>query len=296
MLLRNRCPACDGAQHRLAFHVQGFAIAKCERCQSLFVRQPPDPRQIQSIYLDQAYYRHEPASIERIQAENARRCRTLARIAAGRKLLDVGCAAGYLLDAAQAAGFESEGVDQTPHTVAEARAKGHRVTLGTLDDVARQQPSSTRQFDVVTALDVIEHVPEPQLFLQQLADFTRPGGVIVLSTPNYSGLVARWMGPRDPYMTPPEHLNFFTFHGLKELARRTRLEIERTETFGRLTGPERQRIGGRFLPGFLRPLQGSLGAAIGLGIRSLNLVQAGIEAEVYLRKPQSSSGVLRPAA
>jgi 2-polyprenyl-3-methyl-5-hydroxy-6-metoxy-1,4-benzoquinol methylase len=297
MSARTCCPACRCSQIRSAFHVGGFAIVRCDECRSLFVRQPPSSAEIQSIYLDQAYYTHDPGSIERIRSENGRRCRLLTRLTEGRKLLDVGCAAGFLLDAAKASGFEVQGVDQTPHTVALAKSHGHQVFLGTLDDLTRRHPEHKGSFDVVTALDVIEHVPEPLEFLRQVVDLARPGGIVVLSTPNYSGLVARLMGPRDPYLIPPEHLNFFTLSGLKALAARTGVHVERTETFGRLTALGMRRMGARFLPGFLMPLHLPFGWMIGMGIQSLNLVKAGIEAEVYLRKPAATPArALAPAA
>lgn len=282
------CPACNSPRQRLSFHAKGFAIARCEECASLFVQEPPNSAQIQSIYLEQGYYQHSPDSIDRIRAENARRCRTLLRLSPGRKLLDVGCAAGFLLDAATAAGFEAYGLDQTPHTVAEARARGHRVVLGTLEELARDPGEQGGGYDVVTALDVIEHVPDPGSFLQQLVDLTRPGGLTVLSTPNYSGLVARVMGPRDPYMIPPEHLNFFTVTGLRALAARADVHIERMETFGRLTTPEIDRLGARYLPMILKPLHHAFGGLVGMGVRSLNLAKVGIEIEIYLRKPATA--------
>lgn len=264
-------------------------MARCGGCASLFVRELPSAAQLQSIYLEQTYYTHDPESTGRIQAENARRCRRLVRMTAGRKLLDVGCAAGHLLDSAKEAGFDVVGVDQTPHTVAEARARGHRVVLGTLEELVANQPDQQGAYDVVTALDVIEHVPDPQSFLQKLVDLARPGGLVVLSTPNYSGLVARLLGARDPFMIPPEHLNFFTIDGLHALANRAQVRIERMETFGRLTAAERRRQGERFLPSLFKPLHAPFGLLVAGGIYGLNWVKLGIEVEVYLRKPKSAA-------
>lgn len=288
MSRRLDCPACQSLRQQFAFDVKGYAIVRCHECGSLFVRDVPDADQIQSLYLEEGYYQHSPDSVERIQAENRRRCQTLRRLTEGRNLLDVGCAAGFLLDAAKTAGFDACGVDQTPHTVAEARRRGHRVTLGTLNDVAKRAGTNDSGFDAVTALDVIEHVPDPCLFLQQLVDLTRPGGIVVLSTPNYSGLVARLMGRRDPYLIPPEHLNFFTISGLHALAARTEVHVERLETFGRLTKPEIRRLGARYLPSYLKAFHQLFGRTVGLGIRSLNLLKFGVELEVYLRKPAAA--------
>jgi hypothetical protein len=105
---------------------------------------------------------------------------------------------------------------------------------------------------------------------------------MVVSTPNYSGLVARLLRERDPYMTPPEHLTFLTSNGLRQLAASAGLCIRANYTFGRLIPAEMDRSVRRFLPkpfhffGFvLRPL-------IRIAFWLLNLFSQGLEQEVYL--------------
>ncbi|MFM9939184.1 MAG: class I SAM-dependent methyltransferase [Hyphomicrobiaceae bacterium] len=107
---------------------------------------------------------------------------------AGRRVLEVGCDTGlfvgYLRDRHGAA---SVGVDVAHKAVAEARKAGLDVRLGTLEQLALPPHS----FDVICAYDLIEHVADPAGFLKEAASILAPGGIIVIETPNYDGLIYR---------------------------------------------------------------------------------------------------------
>jgi 2-polyprenyl-6-hydroxyphenyl methylase/3-demethylubiquinone-9 3-methyltransferase len=103
---------------------------------------------------------------------------------AGKRVLDVGCGAGLLAEPLARLGAQVTGVDAAPENIAAARAhaKGMGLTLdyraGELEGLA------LGQFDLVTAMEVLEHVADKAAFLTQLARHLAPGGLLVLSTPN----------------------------------------------------------------------------------------------------------------
>ncbi|WP_284945164.1 bifunctional 2-polyprenyl-6-hydroxyphenol methylase/3-demethylubiquinol 3-O-methyltransferase UbiG [Acidisoma cladoniae] len=111
----------------------------------------------------------------------------LAKPLAG-EILDIGCGAGLLAEALAKAGFSVLGLDAAEAAIAAARvhAQGQNLPLryraGRIEDVIAE---GTR-FPVVTALEVIEHVPDPQVFLQRLAEVLEPGGLLFVSTLNRS--------------------------------------------------------------------------------------------------------------
>jgi SAM-dependent methyltransferase len=135
---------------------------------------------------------------------------------AGGRLLEVGCGSGDSLKLLQELGWDAEGIDFDPQAVANARAKGLRVRQG---DLAGQAfPSAS--FDAVIASHVIEHVPDPEALLVEAHRVLRPGGALVLYTPNAASLGRHhfredWRG-----LEPPRHLHVFTPEALTALTRR----------------------------------------------------------------------------
>jgi 2-polyprenyl-6-hydroxyphenyl methylase/3-demethylubiquinone-9 3-methyltransferase len=101
----------------------------------------------------------------------------------GKTALDVGCGAGLLTEPVARLGAGVTGIDAAPEVIAVARQ--HAAAMGLeieyrIGDVA----ALDGRFDLVTCLEVIEHVADPAAFLKALAQRLAPGGLLVLSTPN----------------------------------------------------------------------------------------------------------------
>ncbi|MDV3458096.1 bifunctional 2-polyprenyl-6-hydroxyphenol methylase/3-demethylubiquinol 3-O-methyltransferase UbiG [Sphingomonas sp. HF-S4] len=103
---------------------------------------------------------------------------------AGRTALDVGCGAGLLAEPLARLGARVTGLDAAPENIGAARAHAAAVGLD-IDYVAGGiEDLPSRRFDLVTSMEVIEHVSDPGAFIAGLADALAPGGLMVLSTPN----------------------------------------------------------------------------------------------------------------
>lgn len=106
------------------------------------------------------------------------------RHAAGRDVLDVGCNTGYGTMRFVPVARRVVGVDVSPRAIeaAQGRASDGRpefvVTSGF------KLPFHDASFDLVTSFQVLEHVPDPSVFLAELSRVTRPGGSVILATPN----------------------------------------------------------------------------------------------------------------
>jgi len=105
---------------------------------------------------------------------------------AGRTALDVGCGAGLLAEPLGRLGAKVTGVDASPEVIAVAREHAAAVGLA-IDYRAGDVHQLSGQFDLVTSLEVIEHVADPAEFLKALARRLAPGGLLILSTPNATG-------------------------------------------------------------------------------------------------------------
>lgn len=105
---------------------------------------------------------------------------------AGKRVLDMGCGAGLLAEPLARLGAAVTGIDAAAEVIAAARAHAGRLAIdyrvGGVEAIAGER------FDLVTSLEVIEHVVDPQVFIEGLARALAPGGLMVLSTPNRTPL------------------------------------------------------------------------------------------------------------
>ncbi len=106
---------------------------------------------------------------------------------AGKKVLDVGCGGGILSEALAQRGADVSGIDmgEAPLEVAKLHALESGVTINyrqiTAEELAEQEPE---QYDVVTCLEMLEHVPDPSSVIRACAKLCKPGGDVYFSTIN----------------------------------------------------------------------------------------------------------------
>jgi 2-polyprenyl-3-methyl-5-hydroxy-6-metoxy-1,4-benzoquinol methylase len=143
------------------------------------------------------------------------------------RLLEVGSGSGRVLARMHRAGWQVQGTDFDPE-VARRVGKKYGLHIDVGDLAALEYPGGT--YDVVALSQVIEHVPDPLALLKECARVLRPGGRMVLSTPNAAGLAHRryascWRG-----LEPPRHLHIFTPNALAECARASGFRVEALHT------------------------------------------------------------------
>ncbi|MGN6589276.1 MAG: bifunctional 2-polyprenyl-6-hydroxyphenol methylase/3-demethylubiquinol 3-O-methyltransferase UbiG [Sphingomicrobium sp.] len=104
----------------------------------------------------------------------------------GKTALDVGCGAGLLAEPLARLGATVTGLDASPDLVAAARE--HSTAQGLAIDYRAGELSQLEgRFDLITCMEVIEHVADPAAFVRLLADRLAPDGLLILSTPNATG-------------------------------------------------------------------------------------------------------------
>ena len=104
----------------------------------------------------------------------------------GKAALDVGCGAGLLAEPLARLGAKVSGIDASPEVISVARDHAANMGLG-IDYRSGDVQELEGQFDLITAMEVIEHVAEPAAFLKALAKRLAADGLLILSTPNATG-------------------------------------------------------------------------------------------------------------
>lgn len=99
----------------------------------------------------------------------------------GGRLLDVGCGVGQVVARLTEKGFEAHGVDVSEPNIERAKKFCPRCQLYD----GKRLPFPDQYFSSVGALNVLEHVDEPEAFLSELVRVTEPGGRLVISSPNF---------------------------------------------------------------------------------------------------------------
>lgn len=123
-----------------------------------------------------------------------------------RRILDVGCGDGVLLELCKEAGLDCEGGEVSQPLVENLRRRfGEAAIHGS--SLVHIPPET---FDVVFLINVIEHVEDPLELLEQVYQVLRPGGIVLIHAPNFGGLPARLRGPHWHQIAPLVHLYYFT--------------------------------------------------------------------------------------
>ncbi len=127
-----------------------------------------------------------------------------AEVGAGR-LLEVGAGCGGFVHAALRRGWDVAATEVSLSGLDELRRTQAAVFAGDLTEADYPRGS----FDLVVSLEVLEHLPDPMSHLREYLRVTRPGGLLLLTTPNFRGFSARCLGLRWRVVTP-EHLCYFS--------------------------------------------------------------------------------------
>jgi SAM-dependent methyltransferase len=206
------CPVCGADTPALLYDVSPYRVVRCLSCEMSYLSPRLNESAMLRFYEDDkyfengdvgytSYFRQETSlrySFRRLLQQLHR------RKLAGGSLLEVGCGYGFLLDEAKPYFDYRAGIDLSS-AVKTATARADRVYQGDLDIIPEEE-----RFDCIIMVSVIEHVHKPVEYLQKLRARLRPGGKLVVVTPDVNSIFRRLLGRRWPaFQVIPEHVTFY---------------------------------------------------------------------------------------
>jgi 2-polyprenyl-3-methyl-5-hydroxy-6-metoxy-1,4-benzoquinol methylase len=186
---------------------------RCPSCRTEFLSPPPNPARLAEIYgpdYYEAWTWEDEAVVTEMKARTFRRALRCASPRPGARLLDVGCAQGEFAKTATALGLDVTGIDVNPDAIDRARQRVPEARFQ-CTELAAGTPS--RQWDLVTMFDFIEHVYDPVQTLCEAAKVLAPSGQVLISTPRAGSLGNILTGRWWPEYRE-EHLVLFSRAGL----------------------------------------------------------------------------------
>jgi 2-polyprenyl-3-methyl-5-hydroxy-6-metoxy-1,4-benzoquinol methylase len=211
------CPLCQSPSFNKILTKFDLAMVRCQACGLIYT----NPRLAESdvnLRYGSDYFFNEylpifqagPTSFSPELAKNHYRLYLdllAALYSPGKRLLDIGCGAGFFLKAAASSGWEASGTEISEVAAEYARTVTEvRVWRGKLE----QLKMPAKEYDVVTMLDLLEHLFEPLSTLQEIHRIMKDGAVLIISTPDIQSLSRRFLGQAWAVLSPAEHQSYFS--------------------------------------------------------------------------------------
>ena len=230
------CSICESVANFL-FTKNSFALYRCSNCEFLFAPINSPDNSISDFFENsKAIDLYTSKVIENEAARKSAIFRPLAkRIIAthpeAKKILEIGCGAGLLLDELRLAGLgalDIQGVEVNRFAAARSIEKGHDIFQGAIDDFKGEN------FDVVVFWAFLDHIPDPLALFRRINGLLGNGGLLIFGNANYAGFEASIMGTESHIYSVPERLSFFTPRTLEILCHKAGFNNTSIEGSGNL--------------------------------------------------------------
>lgn len=199
-----------------AYDFAPYGVVHCPHCDLFYLAPRLNEAAMVAAYRDASYFEgHSGHGYSSYLAQEPTLRRTFRRLLrtmqrrgmTGGRLLEVGCAYGFLLEEAKPFFDYRAGTEYSEEGATRARARADVVHVGGLEVVPHAVDSE--RFDAIVLIHTIEHVYDPVALLSGLTELLKPGGWIVLATPDMGGFWRPLLGRRWPFFKAPEHVAFY---------------------------------------------------------------------------------------
>ena len=224
--LKRPCPACRASANIQIGTKNSFFMLNCRNCHSIYSSHLPIGEDTEDY---DAYYTEANLKVPEFVLDR------LSEIVEGfqpyfthGRFLDIGFGAATLMQTAEKKGWKVTGAEVSKPAVEHARKLGFEVFHGDLNEA--KYPDN--HFDVITASEIIEHCPQPEILLNEVIRILRPGGLFWATTPSAKGLSYQLTGLEWSVVCPPEHLQLFSKKGIGLMLNKSGFSSFKIQTFG----------------------------------------------------------------
>ena len=207
------CPLCSANEPQsTGFVREPFRVVRCGGCRLWYLSPRLTADATDRLYRSNDYFTGCDAGYADYSSQERSLRTTFRRLLhtmqqsgmTGGRLLEVGAGLGYFLDEARGFFSSRTGVEMSSRAAAIAAEQSEATVLPGLEAL-----DSEDLFDSIVALHVVEHVPDPVVWVRSLAQHLAPGGTVVLATPDMGSFWRLAMQSRWPSFKYPEHVAFY---------------------------------------------------------------------------------------
>lgn len=296
------CPLCGGDRYRQVIELPdivsravpgSFEAVACQGCGLLRLHPQPGAKVLAAAY-DAGYVPHTRRGIAKQLAEQMMVRSHWDYLRPPRRIVDVGCGSGGLLDAIRRRGNgDVLGIDPDEGAVEVVRSRGIDAMAGTLIDAQLPEASVA----AVIMQHALEHVPRPDETLAAARRVLITGGAVIIGVPNVDSWAARVMGSRWIGYDAPRHLTTFSQATLSSLLERSGFHVVKIEH--EWSGMEwawwLRLLAHDYLPALEEPLRkihlATMAAATPLGVLAARQRRSGRIIVTAVKQPEPTSAL-----
>jgi len=230
------CPLCNSSsiEADILYNIYGIDIVRCLKCSfvysNIIIKTSVDKnRYQQSEIMDSLTLLRSNSTYSKLESNKAQYIYQQIKKYTARnqlKFLDIGSSTGALLDVIKKNGDIPLGIEPNINALSVSRKSGHSVVHGYFPD---DLPKVFSCFDVISILDVLEHIEDPINFLTKISAFLSSNGLVCIQVPNFNSLLIRIEGS-DNNNICPGHWSYFTPNSLSDVIQKAGLRLLSIET------------------------------------------------------------------
>lgn len=252
------CPLCSNLNYDNLWDLQDYGYSRCSNCSLVYQNPQPIAEDVEKRY-DNDYFDYE--------IENEKNFLDLILLGLkdagfnpqeiagkGKKILDIGCATGLFLSYMKKLGWETFGVEICKSAAEYGNTnRGLNIYTGTLDTAGYPDD----YFDIIHFSHVIEHINNPNIFIEDIYRVLKPGGLIYCITPNINGLQAK-LFKENWRSAIADHMILYSVKTLKHILKKHGFRVLKHRTWGGICA-------GSGFPDIIKKLFDRLAKPLGFG-------------------------------
>ncbi len=234
------CPVCDAIQGVDLWEKDGAKYVRCTECSLVYENPRLTQSELKEFYSRQSYFEQADPHAPTVGYQNyANQCtpqlqreyfELVERFSSKQpgRYLDIGCGTGRVVQVATSRGWDATGQEISDWAAQQAINDGIKV----VNDDLLNASFPADHFDAISMFDVLEHLPMPKPYLREIHRIMKPGGVLIIETPNSNGFFAKFLyRERSDIVKPRAHICLYGPKSIRRLLSEVKFSKVSISTF-----------------------------------------------------------------